>query len=143
MIKNELLRIVALEILPNQKAAPLSGEAWLYALEMTLLGMGMIFAVLAILWGVLCIFKLIFAKPNTKEEKASKEVKVEPTPAPKVESTSNSAPVAAANDDAELIAILTAAIVAYESEQNPNAVPGNFRVVSYRRANGGRAWNSK
>lgn len=143
MIKNELLRIVALEILPNQKAAPLSGEAWLYALEMTLLGMGMVFAVLAILWGVLCIFKLIFAKPNTKEEKASKEVKAEPTPAPKVESTSSPAPVAAANDDAELIAILTAAIVAYESEQNPNAVPGNFRVVSYRRANGGRAWNSK
>ena len=145
MIKNEFLRIVALEILPNQKAAPLSGEAWLYALEMTLLGVGMIFAVLAILWGVLCIFKLIFAKPNTKEEKASKEVKAEPAPAPKAAPVSNPAPapVAAADDDAELIAILTAAIVAYESEQNPNAVPGNFRVVSYRRANGGRAWNSK
>lgn len=137
MINNELLRVIALEVLPNQKAEPFSAEAWLYALEMTLLGMGMIFAVLGILWGVLAVFKLVFAKPK-------KEVKAK---APKVESAPVAEPIkessAAANDDAELIAILTAAIVAYESEQNPDVEPTNFRVVSYRRANGGRAWNSK
>lgn len=144
MLNNELLRLGALEILPNEKAVPFSGEAWLYALEMTLMGLGMIFAVLAILWGVLVIFKLIFAgkSEKPKKEKAVKaelsEVKtVEAAPAPAA------TPAPTAVGDAELIAVLTAAIAAYEAEQNPNAPALNFRVVSYRRANGGRSWNAK
>ena len=98
-----------------------------------LFGIAMVFAVLTILWGVLVIFKLIFARPK-KETKKEQNATVAPT-------TTNVAP--AATDDAELIAILTAAIVAYESEQNPNADASNFRVVSYRRTNGGRSWNAK
>ncbi len=102
-----------------------------------LVGIAMVFAVLTILWGVLVVFKLIFARPKKEEKKAEPTPKAEasaPAPAPvPVEST----------DDVELIAILTAAIVAYESEQNPDVAPCNFRVVSYRRANGGRSWNAK
>ena len=139
MVSNELLRVgqLAADIAPNEKAVPFSAEAWLYALEMTLLGMGMVFAVLGVLWGVLAIFKLVFARPQTKS-KAEAAPKEEQT----VVATAEPAP-ATANDDAELVAILTAAIVAYESENNPNAAPANFRVVSYRRTNGGRSWNSK
>ena len=142
MVNNELLRLgaLAVDIAPNEKAVPFSGEAWLYALEMMLLGMGMIFAVLAVLWGVLAIFKLIFARPN-------KKAKVKEVPktaeAPKFEVASASAPVTASTDDAELVAILTAAIVAYESQNNPDVTPANFRVVSFRRTNGGRSWNAK
>ena len=143
MFNNELLRLGALAIAPDQKAVPFSGEAWLYALEMTLMGLGMIFAVLAILWGVLVIFKLIFAgkSEKPKKENLEKTVKTESTEV-KV-APAKSAPTPAANGDAELIAILTAAIAAYEAEQNPNAPALNFRVVSYRRANGGRSWNAK
>ena len=143
MLNNELIRLGALEIVADQKAVVFSSEAWLYALEMTLMGMGMIFAVLSILWGVLTIFKLVFAGKSDKSKKknAEKAVKAEPAPAAAPEPTA--APAPAAGGDAELIAILTAAIAAYESEQNPDAPIGNFRVVSYRRANGGRSWNAK
>ena len=143
MLNNEILNVAALALRPDGTYTPFSGDAIKYALEMTLLGMGMIFAVLGILWGVLALFKVIFARPQ-KDKAAKKAVektvenKAEPTPV--VESAP--APVAS-NDDGELIAILTAAIIAYESEQNPDAPIGNFRVVSYRRANGGRSWNAK
>ena len=143
MVSNELLRVgtLAANIAPNEKAVPFSGEAWLYALEMMLLGMGMIFAVLGVLWGVLAIFKLVFARSANTDKKDAPVSKAEETvvSAPVVAS----APVAAANDDAELVALLTAAIVAYEAENNPNATPVNFRVLSYRRTNGGRSWNAK
>ena len=101
-----------------------------------LVGMLMIFTVLSILWGVLIIFKLIFARP--KKEKKAKEA-----PAPVAEAAPVASVAPSANDDAELVAILTAAIYAYEAEQNPEAPIGSFRVVSYRRANGGRSWNAK
>lgn len=147
MPNNEIIRLGALALSDDRTYAPFSGEAWLYALQMTLIGMGMIFAVLGILWGALAIFKLIFARNegekkekatlDSKAEKESKPVTVEaPTAAP--------TPVAAASaSDAELIAVLTAAIAAYEAEQGRCVSVGDFRVVSYRRANGGRSWNSK
>ena len=115
-----------------------SPERLALAGQMTLLGMGMIFAVLATLWGVLAIFKLIFAKPEKKKAK--------PAPAaPKTEPVVVPEPVVApaATDDAELIAVLTAAIAAYEASLGNEVAPGGFRVVSFRRANGGKAWNSK
>ena len=114
-----------------------SPERLALAGQMTLLGMGMIFAVLSILWGVLAIFKLIFAKPEKKAKPAPAAPKAEPVVVPE--------PVVApaATDDAELIAVLTAAIAAYEASLGNEVAPGGFRVVSFRRANGGKAWNSK
>ena len=106
-----------------------------------LVGMLMIFTVLSILWGILTIFKLVFARPQKeKKEKTPTEV-ISAVPVAEMASTSSVEP--SANDDAELVAILTAAIYAYESEQNPDVPVGSFRVVSYRRANGGRSWNAK
>ena len=137
MFSNEFFKLGALALAPDQKAIPFSLEAFSEAARMTLMGMGMIFAVLGVLWGVLMVFKLVFARP--KKEKKAEAPKVEPATADIVESE----PAPAATDDAELIAILTAAIYAYEAEQNPDAQVGNFRVVSYRRANGGRSWNAK
>ena len=96
----------------------------------------MIFAVLGVLWTVLLLFKVVFARTK-KEDKKVEAPKVVETP--KVES----APAPAATDDTELIALLTAAIVAYESENGNDVDPSSFRVVSFRRTNGGRAWNSK
>ncbi len=114
-----------------------SGERLALAGQVTLIGMLMIFSVLTILWGVLAIFKLIFAK-------APKKAKAEPAPKaePKVSAPEASAPVAV-TDDAQLIAVITAAVAAYREAETPGATPSGFRVVSYRRANSGRAWNSK
>jgi len=113
-----------------------SAERLALAGQMTLLGMAMIFAVLSILWGVLAIFKLIFAKPEPKKKAA---------PAPKAEPVVIPEPVVVPEeaDDGELIAILTAAIAAYEASNGNEVAEGGFRVVSFRRANGGKAWNSK
>ena len=113
-----------------------SAERLALAGQMTLLGMGMVFAVLAILWAVLTVFKLIFAKPEPKKKAE---------PAPRSEPVVIPEPVAVEEqaDDGELIAILTAAIVAYEASCGNEVAPGGFRVVSFRRANGGKAWNTK
>lgn len=109
-----------------------------------LVGIAMVFAVLTVLWGVLALFKLIFARPKKEKAKNDKKaVEASKSEADSVaEVTSVATPVAAA-DDSELIAVLTAAIYAYEAEQNPNQPIGNFKVVSYRRTNGGRSWNAK
>ena len=112
-----------------------SGEAWQFAGEMTLLGMGMIFAVLSVLMGVLMIFKLVFAKP---EKKASEETKVEVKPevveaAPASQEPQN-------NNDETLIAVITAAIAEYRAAEGLG--DGGFRVVSFKRSGNGH-WNAK
>lgn len=134
----QMLAGYALSVSADTKYEAFSGAAWAKAAEVTLLGMGMVFAVLLILWGVLAIFKLVFKK-DTKApaEKATAEEKTAaPTP------VTTAAP--AAVDDGELIAVITAAVAAYRaSEEGTDASEvGGFRVVSFRRANAGRAWNS-
>ena len=63
-----------------------SAARWAYAGKMTLIGMLMIFAVLASLWAVLAIFKVVFAGKTPKEAKPKKSTTK--TPAKKTSSTS-------------------------------------------------------
>ena len=122
-------------------ALALSPETVRLMWQTPLLGIGMVFSVLALLWGVLAIFKLIFAGKTPKAPKAPKEVK-----APKAEKKTETvaAPVVAqsAGDDAQLIAVITAAVAAYMAEEGTDYA-GGFRVVSFKRVRGGRTWNSK
>lgn len=128
------------------EAADLGGafspERWVYAGQMTLLGMLMVFSVLAILWVILSLFKVFFARnENAPVEKVAKVKAVEKAaePAPKIASVP-----AQQHTDEELVAILTAAIAAYiESEGQSESYAGGFRVVSFRRVGGGRSWNAK
>lgn len=113
-----------------------SPERLALAGEMTLIGMGMIFSVLSILWAVLAVFKLVFARPASKKA----EKTVAPAPAPVAEPEPE---VVAADSDDELVAVLTAAVAAYIASEEPEAYQGGFRVVSFRRTNGGKAWNAK
>ncbi|MBO5682509.1 MAG: OadG family protein [Clostridia bacterium] len=116
---------------------PFSAAAWSEAGKMTFMGMLMVFSVLAILWGVLAIFKMVFAGKTPKV----KAVKAAPTPV-NVEEKVEAAVQNTSND--ELIAVLTAAVAAYMAEENGGeASTEGFRVVSFRRVGGGRAWNSK
>ena len=97
-----------------------------YGLQTTLLGMGVVFSVLIILLLVLTVFKTIFYKqPNSEKKPAPAKVEapaiVEAAPAP--------APAAPAEaDDAELVAVITAAIAAMM-----DAPQTSFRVVSFKR----------
>ena len=107
--------------------------------QMTLLGMVMIFAVLAILWGILVIFHKIMARDT---ETPTQAIKATPAPAP----AAASVPVAAvSNDDEVIAAVIAAAVAAYMADEGntETAYNGGFRVVSFRRVQGGKAWNSK
>jgi sodium pump decarboxylase gamma subunit len=130
----------ALAIRENGTYVPFSADAWSYAGQMTLLGIGMVFAVLAILWAVLGIFKLVFAGSQPKQAKPEKKPEVKAEKAPTAPVTAP-APVAQSSD-AELVAIITAAVAAYMAEEGTEYA-GGFRVVSFKRVRGGRTWNSK
>ena len=125
-------------------ALALTSETLTMLWQVPLLGMMMVFAVLATLWGILTLFKLVFVGKTPKEQKAPKAPK-----APKAENkpqiatadVSAAAPVAQ-SDDAQLIAVITAAVAAYMAEEGTDYA-GGFRVVSFKRVRGGRTWNSK
>ena len=138
MMLGRFLTTAALAIRADGTYTPFSADAWGYAGQMTLLGMLMVFAVLGILWGVLAIFKIAFAEKKPKANKSAPE-KSELAPNTQEQST----PVVAQNNDAELIAVLTAAVAAYMADEGAHAQDGSFRVVSFTRVRSGRAWNTK
>ena len=128
------MMFTALYVAGQDMGGAFSAERLALAGEMTLIGMGMIFAVLGLLWAVLAVFKLVFARP--KKEKKTEA----PAIAPAV--VDEAVVEEVANDD-ELVAVITAAVAAYMAQEEPEVAQGGFRVVSFRRANGGKAWNSK
>ena len=103
------------------------GERVSYALNLLIQGMIIVFAVLAILWLVLAIFRFLFSRSEEKAEKRETGDAELPADA--------QIPAAAAPDD-EVLAVITAAVAAaLEAEDNP-AYSGGFRVVSFRRISG-------
>ena len=124
--------------------APFSAESWSYAGQMTLLGMGMVFAVLGLLWMVLTVFKLVFVGKDKKDSKSSgaeesrsqrKVVNI------RTDSVTEVSSQPSAQSDEEIAAVITAAIAAYMAEQG---IPADgFRVVSFKRVKNGRSWNGK
>ncbi len=103
------------------------GERAAYAGRMLLIGMGAIFLSLAVLWGMVELFRRLIHRESAKSDKPVTTV----APTPTVSVAPTPAPVAAASDDA-LIAAITAAVAAALAEENGGAVPA-FRVVSFRR----------
>ena len=94
-------------------------EALSYGGQMFLIGMAVVFSVLAVIYLCLLLFKTAFA--NTAKKKPVVEKKVE-------------APVAVApaavNNEAEIVAVIAAAIAMAEAESGNET---KFRVVSFRR----------
>ena len=136
-MNGQMIQGFLLSVSPDTKYTAFSADAFMKAAEVALLGIAMVFLVLAILWGVLAIFKVVFADGKKKEKIES----VSETPAPVAEPV----PVADVQDDGELIAVITAAIEAYRAAESggDENYAGGFRVVSFRRAGAGRPWNSK
>jgi sodium pump decarboxylase gamma subunit len=131
-----LIHSFALAVRADGTYAPFSADAWKYVGEMVLLGMGMIFCVLGLLWGVLALFKLAFVG----KEKKPTEQKPQKVESPKTTMIEQPTAVSAPADDTQLIAVLTAAVAAYRDAEGE---VGGFRVVSFKRSTGGRAWNAK
>ena len=126
-----------------------SPARWAYSGEMLLLGMGMVFLVLAILWAVLVIFAKTMGgaeKPAKTEKPAKKEAKPAPTPVPTpapVASVTPVVPVAAPASDDAIVAAITAAI-AMTIASDPalsSQFQSGFRVVSFQKKSGKNAWN--
>lgn len=95
--------------------------------QMILTGLGTVFIVLLVLWGIISIFGLI-AKSSNKQVPV-KTVQDTPT-ANAVEKTIDH------NDD--LIAVIMASIEAYRLSEGKT---GSYRVVSFRRNSGRKSWN--
>lgn len=133
---------IALSALTTAEKFSLSGE-------MLLRGMGTVFMVLIILFIVLKIFGSVFAGEETKAAKQAEAAKApkkeapqkaepKPAPAPAAAPVQTPAPAPAAQDDRELIAVITAAIAAYQSASGQPNLP--FRVVSFTRKNNASGW---
>lgn len=113
-------------------------ERMSYGFQVFVVGLGTVFAVLAILWLALVLFKVFaYDIPQKRAQKKAAESKVE-----EVATTEpvEVIPEAESEDDTQLIAVITAAIAAYTSESG-SSLP--FRVVSFKRVSGANGWNSK
>ena len=130
---NMITKIPALLAANGMTLAERSSEA----LTMVIMGMVMVFAVLAVIMAVLMIMERIFMKKSTP--KAAKTVIPEPqrvveeTPATVALST---------EDDGAIIAAITAAITLMLAENGDEGCASGFRVVSFKRRANGTAWNS-
>ncbi len=120
-----------------------------YAVQGTVTGILMVFAVLTLLCLILYASKLFFYDiPNKKKEKeiAKKNARVAASIAVEKEKSESEEPVSApveAQSDGELAAVITAAIAAMiESGEYKNEFVGGFRVVSFKRSTNS-AWNRK
>ncbi len=98
-----------------------------------IIGICTVFTVLAILWGVLELMRIVFY-PRSKKAKPAAQAPA-PAPAPVQAQAQTQAP-AAAEDDGELIAVLTAAIAA-----SLNQSTCNLKIKSYRRVDAAPIWN--
>lgn len=107
-------------------------EALSEGLQVTVVGLAIVFSVLVILMLVLMAMKALFYKPNkTKQANVSPQVKNEAKPVNKAVQAEDDM------DESELIAVLTAAIAA-----SLNTSTYNLNIKSYRRVgNSSPSWN--
>ena len=120
------------------------GDRVAYALRMLVVGLGAVFAILALLWGVLVLSRILLHDMPARRAEKKKAAAVASTPAAQTAPAPAPAPVAqpAAQDSGALIAVITAAISAAMAEEGTTP-PGGFRVVSFRRSSNAGAWNRK
>lgn len=103
--------------------------------QVFLIGMGMVFAVLALLWGILALFGKVMTRTKKQTAPAEPVAPVEPAAPVAEEPVADAATVAEA-DDGELIAVITAAVAAAieSDEELSSRFASGFRVVSFKKS---------
>ncbi len=104
--------------------------------QMILMVMACVFGVIFTIWLMQTLFTAGVTAAMNKKSKAKAEpvAPVKPEPIPEPEAT---------DDNEVTVAIITAAVAAYlQAESADGAVPA-FRVVSFKRKNAGKPWNSQ
>lgn len=127
---NTLTYVQALEVTANTVFESV-GDAFAYGIPLSLFGFATVFAVLALIWGILSIFKVVFYTiPNARKnpKKANDVKKTETKVAQPV--VTETASVQSTQDDS-IVAAIIAAIEAYRSETTGKT--GGFRVVSFKK----------
>jgi len=105
--------------------------------RVVLIGLGTVFSVLAILMIAIYIFQFFAYTLPKRRSKENAEKPVAPVATPAAVPAVEISPAPA--NDLELIAVITAAIAAYEADEPGVALP--FRVVSLKRKSGRTSWN--
>lgn len=98
--------------------------------SVTLMGMGAIFFVLALLWACIEVMHLFLGEKEAKKEKKPTPKEEKNESAPVTVSAPTVAPASAQEDDGAIVAAITAAISAAMAEEG---YTGGFRVVSFKR----------
>ena len=98
-----------------------------YGLQIAVIGILIVFAVLAIIMGVLYAFEYFFYTLPNKAKKAPEAPKAAPvkTPAPAV-----TLPSVSADNDEEIAVVIAAAVAAYYEQAAPTS---KYRIKSFRR----------
>lgn len=103
--------------------------------QVVLIGMAMVFAVLALLWGVVSVFGKVMSSKSQKSKSAPVPVTA-PSPAPDATPVSTPVKKLPAEENGELIAVITAAVAAaIQSDETLNSrFASGFRVVSFKKS---------
>lgn len=103
--------------------------------QVVLIGMGMVFAVLALLWGVLAVFGKLMSSRNRKSEPSVAPAAV-PAPVSDTIRTPDSVKDCPAEESDELVAVITAAVAAaiQSDEVLSSRFASGFRVVSFKKS---------
>lgn len=110
-------------------------ERTVYSGQMFFIGMATVFTVLALLWLAVEMFHRAVSGPGEKKESGAVLPAVEAAPLSEAVCAPADVPVAppvAQNND-ELIAVLTAAVAATLASEGESGTVKGFRVVSFRR----------
>lgn len=125
----------AVETVSEDLGGFMSPERLELAGQVFLIGMGMVFAVLALLWGILALFGKVMTRTKKQTAPAEPVAPVEPA-APVAEEPVADAATVAETDDGELIAVITAAVAAAieSDEELSSRFASGFRVVSFKKS---------
>ena len=117
--------LLAAEVVnPNAQVPENLGERLLYGLQISGIGIGMVFLVLIILMAVIYIFKLLFYTiPNRKQSKV----------AAGTEAVAPVVPVQETDSDDEIAAVIAAVIASYNSSQPQAQARKNYVITSFKR----------
>ena len=109
------------------------GDRFNYMWVGVLVGMLVVFSVLALLWLILEAFGAVARKGEKAAQPAPAVVAPAPAPVPETASTEN---------DEEIVAAITAALAVYmEEAKAANPSINGFRVVSFKKVGSAAHWN--